>query len=59
MTISLAFVVKLLKEFLNVRQEFGIEVEEVHNEQKKEKKKYCARNASDDDTCDCSAAQCG
>ena len=38
MTISLALVIKLLKEFLNVRQEFGIEVEEVHNEQEQEEK---------------------
>ena len=59
MTISLALVVEFLKEFLNVRQEFGIEVEEVHNEQKKEKKKYCARNASDDDSCNCATAQSG
>ena len=59
MTISLALVVKLLKEFLNVRQEFGIEVEEVHYEQKQEEKKDCACNASDDDTCDCSSAECG
>ena len=38
MTISLALVVELLKELLNVRQEFGIEVKEVHNEQEQEEK---------------------